>query len=333
MSAQETVYIDNGTPKSASEFLEEVLKKFRLRLWDNRHEKAPSPCLSKPSHHSTKKVREETLYIMKTRSHEDSILTQLATLEIQKACLEDTQARLKTVRRWLKDEVNKWEANRCFSLFLQLPIELRELVWKEYLHISKWADENHGPYERKFFGFGYSRPVALVCQQLRKEYIDWLFANEPVRFECMVQVWREPEESHIQLKLRDSSTQSLNWEWRSIPGSLLARIRHVRVNLFWDSFPSEKGSSVVWNLNLASGTMETRHQCSESAWPPRLKEIKDSRIQAVLDAIMEQGGLRRSHYKWFLEALAGSGGEEEMRAWLKPDEHLQHLPFANEDVS
>ena len=123
MSPSETTSIDGGTPKSATDFLEEFLKKFHLRLWDNRHEKAPSPSLSEPSHHSTKSIREKTLYIMKTRSHEDSIDAQLAALEVQKARLEDTQARLKTVKRWLRHEVNKWEANRSFSVFLLLPIE------------------------------------------------------------------------------------------------------------------------------------------------------------------------------------------------------------------
>ena len=342
MPASQTSRTVNDPTQTALDFLSKAKKTFipDQSSFNDDYRNAKRIPDAKPLDFSTEAGQEMSLYLLNARIHESRICKQLKALRAQEARLEASEAGLGAFSRWLRLRIEQWEANRDFNLFVRLPLELRELVFKEYLAMSRWywnpfTSKYHRSSKTYDFGFGSTLPISRVCQQLRGEYIDWLVANDPIPLTFEASVWNYDMRvlpNHPQCPPLTHKT------WQTTPESLLARIRNVRVILSW----RHESEGMEWKLNLGSGTMEVCHcGITASSWPPLFETIKNTRMQAVLEAIVQQGGLRRPHNQWFFEALAGAGGVEEMKAWLEPDaqsamlEHrqlLEHMPFDGYDI-
>ena len=251
---------------------------------------------------SLEEARSDTDAISKLRNFLDA---EVDRLRDEQAVAKAEKRRLERVQGRIETQIRDWELARPFHYFLQLPVELRGLIWDEYfVHEFRQSE-----YRRDCVRRGFTKPVTLVCKRVREEVIDWLCVNRPY----MIIFWAFGSQrggdslSKLEVEFMDGGGDGPR-SWRVMPEELLARVRHVKIGLNSryigsDSFPR-------WSLDLASeevkmesiGNHDHQHACD--VLDVEYRSLVKDRLQVVLKAIMEQGVMHRRHFHLLFHAVA-----------------------------
>lgn len=282
---------------------------------------------NKPVDTSVATIQALSTSMIETSKQKLAIGVQIEHLRSQKRRLKVEYDRLQAAGGALKSQIVAWEFNRPFHFIMQLPVELRNLVWTEYNN-RPWQEGADCIQDR------HSEAITMVCKQLRKEYLDWLCETRPMQIVFKAR-------GHCSADSFVVDGLDLAWfykkGWASISDELLARARCVRVLLLIRHLPgvptSARSREAEWTLNLNSGKVKAK---GDPNTPGMLRMIDavSERVQTALLAIMQRGEIRRSDVALLFMAIAGLSGTHLMRLRERAEvvRAFKLLPFADTDI-
>ncbi|PPJ50291.1 hypothetical protein CBER1_04900 [Cercospora berteroae] len=219
---------------------------------------------------------------------------KMALLDRQRKYLEAKRSELEPSRVLLKDNIAMWYSNRTFKLFLQLPLEIREMIYAYRIPT------------RMSYHTGYRSPVARISKQLREEFLSWLAWNRPMIWSDTTRFVDDvyPRSGHHRLAEKRM--------WSILAAKMLSHVKMI--DIFRDS---HIGGTV--RIVVASGELRF-HGLSKGRAESKMRNRAQPRLQLVATTIAKEGvGLKNWHFSWIHTALSTNKSLADLEAEMQHD--------------